>query len=158
MMSHSCSSANDSLACLRALDIETLSTANINIITGAFFGTFVFSPVIDGSFITQRPSVALKEGKINGVSALECLICTYLLVFSQNAYLAVTNTNEGIIFVNETGVTNTSIYAGELFPKFGLIQEAQVAKQYAGVGTTLEQIVAIMGDCRFLPCYQKYLS
>ncbi|KAE9407596.1 alpha/beta-hydrolase [Gymnopus androsaceus JB14] len=104
----SCSSASDTLACLRASDVNTLSTANTNIQAGAFFGTPVFCPVIDGSFITQRPTVALKEGKING-----------------NAYLAVTNTNEGVLFVDATGVVmNTSIYAGELFPKFGAAQDA----------------------------------
>ncbi|KAE9402363.1 cephalosporin esterase [Gymnopus androsaceus JB14] len=135
-----CSSASDTLACLRASDVGTLSTANTNIQAGAFFGTFVFSPVIDGNFITQRPTVALKEGKING-----------------NAYLAVTNTNEGVILVNATGVVmNTSIYAGELFPKFGAAQDAEVAQQYAGLGPTLDQIIAVMGDS-ILKCPSYYI-
>ncbi|KAE9407595.1 alpha/beta-hydrolase [Gymnopus androsaceus JB14] len=135
-----CSSASDTLACLRASDIDTLSTANTNVEAGGFSGTFVFSPVIDGSFITQRPTVALKEGKING-----------------NAYLAVTNTNEGVLFVDATGVImNTSIYAGELFPKFGAAQDAEVAQQYTGLGTTLDQIIAIMGDSIF-KCPSYYI-
>lgn len=67
IMSLSCSSGDDSLACLRARDVETLRAVNDKVIAGAFYGTFVFSPVIDGNFITQRPSQALKEGKINGV-------------------------------------------------------------------------------------------
>ncbi|KAE9383198.1 alpha/beta-hydrolase, partial [Gymnopus androsaceus JB14] len=135
-----CSSASDTLACLRASDIDTLSTANTNVEAGGFSGTFVFSPVIDGSFITQRPTVALKEGKING-----------------NAYLAVTNTNEGVLFVDATGVVmNTSIYAGELFPKFGAAQDAEVAQQYTGLGTTLDQIIAIMGDSIF-KCPSYYI-
>jgi len=96
--------------------------------------------VIDGSFITQRPTVALKEGKING-----------------NAYLAVTNTNEGVLFVDATGVVmNTSVYAGELFPKFGAAQDAAVARQYVGLGTTLDQIIAIMGDSIF-KCPSYYI-
>ncbi|KAE9388041.1 alpha/beta-hydrolase, partial [Gymnopus androsaceus JB14] len=136
----SCSSASDTLACLRASDVETLSTANTNIQAGAFFGTFVWSPVIDGSFITQRPTVALKEGKING-----------------NAYLAVTNTNEGVILVDATGmVMNTSIYAGKLFPKFGAAQDIEVAQQYTGLGPTLDQIIAIMGDS-ILKCPSYYI-
>lgn len=51
--------------------------------------------------------------------------------------------------MNQAGVDlDTSIYAGELFPKFGPTEEAEVVKQYAAVGTTLDQINAIMGDCK----------
>lgn len=79
-----------------------------------------------------------------------CDLGEYMLTsFAQNALLAVTNTNEGLIFVNQTDVVNTSTYAGQIFPKFGPVQDAEVAKQYAGVGsTTLDQIIAIMGDCK----------
>lgn len=64
----SCSSASDTLNCLRAADLNVLRTVNTNIQDAAFSGTFAFVPVIDGNFITQRPTIALKEGKINGVS------------------------------------------------------------------------------------------
>ena len=30
-----------------------------------FYGTFVFVPVVDGVFITERPSLLLREGKVN---------------------------------------------------------------------------------------------
>ena len=40
---------------------------NLNVIAAGFFGTFTFVPVIDGSFITQSPTVALSQGKVNGV-------------------------------------------------------------------------------------------
>lgn len=33
----------------------------------AFFGTFAFVPVVDGTFITQRPTIALRQGKFNGI-------------------------------------------------------------------------------------------
>jgi hypothetical protein len=32
-----------------------------------FFSTFVWKPVVDGSFITDRPSQLLAQGKINQV-------------------------------------------------------------------------------------------
>ncbi|KAJ3841175.1 Alpha/Beta hydrolase protein [Lentinula raphanica] len=128
-----CSSASDALACLRAADVSVLRTVNADMQAAAFFGTFTFVPVIDGSFITQRPTVALREGKING-----------------RAFLAVTNTHEGTLFVDQTGVVmNTTTYAGQLFPKFGPEQDDAVSKQYAGLGTTLNQINNIMGDSIF---------
>ncbi|KAF5352251.1 hypothetical protein D9757_012516 [Collybiopsis confluens] len=136
-----CSSAHDQLACLRAADVATLNVVNSNLPRSSFFGTFTFVPVIDGDFITQRATIALREGKING-----------------EALLAVTNTNEGVIFVDQTGVVmNTSAYAGQLFPRFGSAQDEQVANQYANAGTsTLDQINAIMGDSIF-QCPSYYL-
>ncbi|KAJ3897885.1 hypothetical protein F5879DRAFT_685803 [Lentinula edodes] len=41
--------------------------SNIQSQVSAFYGT-LFVPVIDGTFITQRPTLALREGKINGLS------------------------------------------------------------------------------------------
>ena len=62
-----CLSANDTLECLRAADVNSLQSANSDINTSGFFGTFVFVPVVDGSFITERPTQLLKAGKVNGV-------------------------------------------------------------------------------------------
>ena len=63
----SCSSAQDTLDCLRAADISLLQSANLEINASGFFGTFVFVPVVDGSFITERPTELLKAGRVNGV-------------------------------------------------------------------------------------------
>jgi hypothetical protein len=63
----SCSSAQDKLDCLRAVDVNSLQSANLEINASGFFGTFVFVPVIDGSFITERPTVLLRARKVNGV-------------------------------------------------------------------------------------------
>ncbi|KIK58008.1 hypothetical protein GYMLUDRAFT_45569 [Collybiopsis luxurians FD-317 M1] len=135
-----CSSAIDQLACLRAIDVAVLNEVNSNIQNTGFSGTYQFVPVIDGSFITQRATIALREGKFNG-----------------EALLAVTNTNEGVDFVHPGVVMNTATYAGELFPKFGQAQEAEVAKQYANVGgSTLGAIIDIMGDSIF-KCPSYYL-
>ena len=65
--SFSCSSAQDTLECLRAVDVKTLQSANLDINNSGFFGTYVFVPVVDGCFITDRPSELLKAGTVNGV-------------------------------------------------------------------------------------------
>ena len=63
-----CSSHSISLECLRNTDVKLLDSINSNISTNAFYGTFIFAPVVDGTYITERPSEALRKGKINGVS------------------------------------------------------------------------------------------
>ncbi|KAF9064188.1 Alpha/Beta hydrolase protein [Rhodocollybia butyracea] len=134
-----CTSTADSLACLRSVDANTLGTVNSNINLGGFFGTFLFVPVIDGSFIRQRPIESLKQGKVNG-----------------KALLSITNTNEGNIFVNQADPMNASIYASTLFPKFGPQQAEQTAQLYADLGTPLVQNNLIMGDSIFI-CPTFYL-
>jgi hypothetical protein len=64
----SCASASNSLSCLRSADVSALEAANTQIGSDAFFGTFTFVPVVDGELIRERPSIAFKEGKFNGVS------------------------------------------------------------------------------------------
>ncbi|KAJ8083146.1 hypothetical protein PM082_009015 [Marasmius tenuissimus] len=132
-----CTSSSDTLACLRGTDASLLQTINQNLNAAGFFGTFVFVPVIDGTFIRQRATEALRQGKING-----------------EALLAVTNTNEGVNFVNQTAPANVTSYAGKLFPKFGPEQEAAVTQQYDGLGSQLNQTNAIMGEAIFIcPSY-----
>ena len=70
----SCSSAQDTLDCLRAVDVNSLQSANSEISTSGFFDTFVFVPVVDGIFITERPTELLKAGKVNGVRWLHLLM------------------------------------------------------------------------------------
>ncbi|KAE9408455.1 alpha/beta-hydrolase [Gymnopus androsaceus JB14] len=135
-----CSSADDSLTCLRGVNASVLETVNFNINADAFFGTFLWVPVVDGTFITQRPTESLKQGKVNG-----------------KALLAVTNTNEGVIFVNQTNpITNVSLYAGTLFPKFGPKEDSETAEIYASLGTPLEQDDTIMAESIFI-CPSFYL-
>ncbi|KAJ4480046.1 Alpha/Beta hydrolase protein [Lentinula aciculospora] len=125
-----CSSADDSLACLRAADAHTLGTVNNDINAGGFFGTFLFVPVVDGTFIAQRPTEALKQRKVNG-----------------NALLSITNTNEGTVFVNQTDpITNVKLYTSTLFPKLGSQQANETAQLYAALGTPLQQDDLIMGE------------
>jgi hypothetical protein len=59
------------MACLRAVDPSVLATANANINNAGFYGTFSTVPVVDGAFITQRPTLSLLEGKVNGVFSFQ---------------------------------------------------------------------------------------
>ncbi|KAF5336306.1 hypothetical protein D9758_014477 [Tetrapyrgos nigripes] len=134
-----CASSSNPLNCLRSVDANTLEALNTNINSAGFFGLFTFVPVVDGEFITQRATEALKQGKVNG-----------------QALLAVTNTNEGLIFVNQTANQNTTFYAEQLFPNFGIQQDRETARQYAGLGSQLNQINLIQGESIFI-CPTYYL-
>ncbi|KAJ3990189.1 alpha/beta-hydrolase [Lentinula detonsa] len=134
-----CSSKEDSLACLREVDATALESINTAINGAGFYGLFVFIPVIDGSFITQRPTESLRQGKVNG-----------------KALLSVTNTNEGVIFVNETNPMNASLYASEVFPRFGPQEANATARLYAPFGSLFVQDELIMGESIFI-CPTYYL-
>ncbi|KAJ6477550.1 Alpha/Beta hydrolase protein [Mycena sanguinolenta] len=134
-----CSSAADKIACLREADANDLQTANTQINSEGFWGTFLFVPVVDGTFITQRPTLSLLEGKVNG-----------------EVLLSVTNTFEGTDFVDQaTGATaNATQYALNLFPDFGPAQADKVGELYAGLGTPLFQENAVQGESIFIcPTY-----
>ncbi|KAJ7681346.1 Alpha/Beta hydrolase protein [Mycena rosella] len=136
-----CTSAASSMACLRAVDVNTLESANMNMNVAAFFGTCLVVPVVDGELITQRPTLALAQGKVNG-----------------KALLAVTNPFEGTQFVNQsTGPTaNATQYALDLFPDFGAAQAHRVGALYSGLGTQLFQTTTVLGESLFI-CPTYYL-
>ncbi|KAJ7476916.1 Alpha/Beta hydrolase protein [Mycena galericulata] len=134
-----CSAAADSLACLRAADADALETVNLNINVDGFYGTYTFIPVVDGEFITQRPTLSFAEGKVNGA-----------------ALLSITNAFEGTVFVNQSAAAtaNATQYALDLYPNFGPAQADAVGKLYAGLGTQLFQEDAIQGESIFIcPTY-----
>ncbi|KAJ7131992.1 alpha beta-hydrolase [Mycena filopes] len=132
-----CATATDAMSCLRAANATALQTANTNINLGGFFGTFVFVPVVDGTFITQRPTLSFMQGKVNG-----------------EALLSVTNTFEGTIFVNQSVSVTAEQYSLELFPDFTTEQAATVGSLYANTGTQLSQVNAIQAESIFVcPTY-----
>ncbi|KAK1234057.1 hypothetical protein PQX77_002751 [Marasmius sp. AFHP31] len=133
-----CTSSENTLQCLRETDISALQSANENVNAAVLAGVFVSAPVVDGTFIKQRPTQALKEGKING-----------------DALYAVHNTNEGDIFVNQTAPPlSASQYAAKLFPKLTPEDTATVAELYADLGSDLTQENLIMGEAIFVcPTY-----
>ncbi|KAF5367116.1 hypothetical protein D9758_003854 [Tetrapyrgos nigripes] len=136
-----CASSSNTLACLRAASAGTLQAANIQISSSAFFGSFLFVPVVDGTFITQRPTEAFRQFKVNG-----------------KAVLTVTNTNEGVSFVDQsTENVNTTFYIEQLFPNLGLQEIQQAVRLYTGLGLTpLQQAELIMGESIFI-CPSYYL-
>lgn len=135
-----CSSFADSLSCLRNADTAVLQTVSINISGSQFFGTVAFAPVVDGTFIAQRPSVALKQRKTNGKGVL----------------LAVTNTLEGSIFVNESIVNSMSLtsFISNAYPTLSPALAQTAAGLYSGLGNRVDQAIAVMSESIFLcPTY-----
>ncbi|EGO04052.1 hypothetical protein SERLA73DRAFT_175783 [Serpula lacrymans var. lacrymans S7.3] len=135
----SCTSSADTLSCLRNANTSVLETINTNFNLNGFFGTFVFVPVVDGTFIVERPSVTIGKGQLNG-----------------EVLLAVTNTFEGTDFVESNWSANISEYVTTLFPDFGPAQAAGAAQQYGSTGTALEQAIGAMGESIFI-CPTYYL-
>ncbi|KAJ7302881.1 Alpha/Beta hydrolase protein [Mycena albidolilacea] len=132
-----CATATDSMSCLRALDTAVLQAVNGNI--SRFKGTIPFPPVVDGVFITQRPTLSLLEGKVNG-----------------DAFLGVVNAFEGTVFVDQSISITAANYSLELFPNFGPAQARVVGALYAGLGTDQFQVNAVYGESILL-CPTYYL-
>ncbi|KAJ7627839.1 Alpha/Beta hydrolase protein [Mycena polygramma] len=127
-----CSQATDTLICLRAADVNALENANLNISAAAFFGTYVFVPVVDGEFITQRPTISLAERKVNGVR---------LLTFAS-------------LDQTPAATANATQYSLNLFPDLGAAQADKIGALYASLGTPIFQENAVMGESIFIcPTY-----
>ncbi|TRM56260.1 Alpha/Beta hydrolase protein [Schizophyllum amplum] len=129
-----------SLACLRALDVDTLHRVAFDVCNGEFYGTFVFTPVVDGEFIRQRPLKALREGRVNVPSLL-----------------ATTVTNEGGYFVSPGLADKVSL--GEVvsgwFPKLPIEHVERAVTLYEPLGTLGEAQTTLLGEAIFLcPTYQ----
>jgi hypothetical protein len=75
--------------------------------------------------------------------------------------LSVTNAFEGNIFVNQSTSATVQVadYVSQLFPNFGPQETNAAAAQYAGLGTNIFQVNAIMGECEhpFLNAWQLIL-
>ncbi|GLB44901.1 putative type-B carboxylesterase lipase family protein [Lyophyllum shimeji] len=136
-----CSSESDTLACLRAVDVSVLDELNSKIAAAGFYGTFAFVPVVDGEFIRERPTEALKKGNVNG-----------------EIILATTNTFEGAIFIDPKTPSNVDVknYVAQLFPTLDAKEIAAAASQYENLGSPTFQVTAIMGEAIFI-CPTYYL-
>ncbi|KZT64879.1 alpha/beta-hydrolase [Daedalea quercina L-15889] len=136
-----CSSATDVLTCLRSTDVSLLQTANTNISLAGFFGTYVFVPVVDGTFIVERPTVTLEKRRVNG-----------------EMLLSVTNSYEGYNFVDVAAPpTNPTNYVTELFPLIDATTVQIIVQQYLNDKTltnTTSRAIAVMGESIFIcPTY-----
>ncbi|KAG1739930.1 Alpha/Beta hydrolase protein [Suillus paluster] len=133
-----CSASSDTLSCLRSADVNTLQTLNyINLNT--FRGTFLFDPVVDGTFIVERPTVTMSKGRLNG-----------------NCLLAITNSHEGNLFVNQSTTLDIADYVKTLFPDFGSAQAAAAVKMYQNQGSNVNQANLVIGESTFV-CPTYYL-
>ncbi|KAG2111829.1 Alpha/Beta hydrolase protein [Suillus clintonianus] len=132
-----CTSSLDTLSCLRTADVNTLETLNYNININGFFGSFVFVPVVDGTFILERPTVTISKGRLNG-----------------NHLLAMTNSHEGNIFVDQSTTLDVADYVKMLFPNFGSAQAAGAVTMYQDQGSNVNQANLVMGESIFVcPTY-----
>ena len=62
-----------------------------------------------------------------------------------------TNTFEGINFVNLSTASTVQIpeYLVNLFPKLGEADVGEGTAQYANLGSPIEQVIGIMGECEW---------
>ena len=117
----------------------------------------MFVPVVDGTFITERPTVTLDRKVVNGVSLLSVLFIPSWFIktsFLQDVLLSVTNTFEGLGFAlpNET---NTTDFIRQMFPYFSAKQTDKAANYYTVLNTTSpmvsDQAAAVMGEGSYVP-------
>ncbi|KAK0215071.1 alpha/beta-hydrolase [Armillaria fumosa] len=134
-----CGRAQDSLECLRSATASSLLEADTQIGFANFMGTYTFVPVVDGTFITERPMVTLQRGKVNG-----------------EALLVTTNSNEGSLFITPDVLIadkfTLSRYVTELFPRLSKrrIQEAAELYMKMGLISVQEEASAVMGESIFV--------
>ncbi|KAG1843467.1 Alpha/Beta hydrolase protein [Suillus subalutaceus] len=137
-----CTSSSDTLSCLRAADVNTLETLNYNINANGFFGSYVFVPVVDGTFILERPTVTISKGRLNG-----------------NNLLSMTNSHEGNNFVDQSMTLDVADYVKALFPNFGPAQVAGAVTMYQNYGSNVNQANLVMGESIFVcPTYYLLLA
>ncbi|KAG1856283.1 Alpha/Beta hydrolase protein [Suillus tomentosus] len=134
---HSCGSSSDTLSCLRAVDVNTLQTLNTNINLDGFHGMIAFIPVVDGTFIVERPTLTLSKGRLNG-----------------NHLLSVTNAHEGNVLVDQSMTIDVADFIGTVYPDFGPAQIAGAALLYQNMGSNVNQANLVIGESMFLcPTY-----
>ncbi|CAK7234698.1 hypothetical protein SBRCBS47491_009037 [Sporothrix bragantina] len=120
-----CSTAKNVFACLVAADTLTLQYASSNVsVEQTAFATWAFVPVTDGCYVTERPSVQLATGAVNGVNIL-----------------VGNNADEGVLFT-PGGITSEATLASWIqtsFPGLSATNVSAVVAEYASnyTGTAL---------------------
>ncbi|KIM91618.1 hypothetical protein PILCRDRAFT_810905 [Piloderma croceum F 1598] len=137
-----CSNAVDTFACLIAVDADALNNANNAVTSSAFYETYVFVPVVDGTFIVERPTITMDRQVVNG-----------------DVLLSVTNTFEGSTFTLPSE-TNTTDFVRQMFPFLTAKQIDTAASYYTALNTTLptvlNQSIAVMGECSHVSLMARY--
>ncbi|KAJ7507092.1 Alpha/Beta hydrolase protein [Mycena galericulata] len=142
-----CEASGDSIACLRGVDAASLLAAGTQIGAKSALGTYTFVPVVDGTFIIERPTETLHRGQVNG----EMLLLT-------------TDSDEGALFVNPDALVYNNLtlhtYTRGLFPRLDQTQVDQVVALYTShynLANTDDRASEIMGDSIFV-CPAYYLA
>ncbi|KAF2503018.1 carboxylesterase family protein [Lophium mytilinum] len=114
-----CASAKSVFQCLVKADTAALQNASGTVSESGAFGTFAFLPVIDGSFIQQRPTVQLLTKKLQGKRIL-----------SGN------NANEGVPLSPPDVTTEQGFldYVDTTFPSFTKSDVSSLQDEYAYAG------------------------
>ncbi|OCL09389.1 carboxylesterase family protein [Glonium stellatum] len=114
-----CGSAKSTFKCLVNADTAALQNASGTVSTSGAFGTFGFLPVIDGTFIQERPTVQLLQRKLSGKRIL-----------SGN------NANEGVPLSPPTITTEAGFlgYVKTAFPGFSSSDITNLQAQYSYAG------------------------
>jgi hypothetical protein len=146
-----CDDAEDTFACLVSVDSDTLISANNAVALSAFYQTDVFIPVVDGTFIVERPTITMDRQIVNGVSMMRRFGSSYVHTYVlKDMLLAVTNTFEGTIFTLPTEA-NVTDFVQQLFPTLSAQQIDKSASYYTALNATLpgtfDQSIAVMGEC-----------
>ncbi|KAL1738845.1 Alpha/Beta hydrolase protein, partial [Schizophyllum fasciatum] len=129
-----CSTARNHMRCLRGADPNLLLAVNYEMSMKAYYGTFLFVPVIDGKFILQRPSQNLAHRKLNA-----------------KELLALGVSFEGLNFVDAAQPQDDSAaYIRQIFPKMRTSQARAGAQAYRDVGNAVQRAIAIMGESIFI--------
>ncbi|KAI0315766.1 Alpha/Beta hydrolase protein [Amylostereum chailletii] len=135
-----CTGTNDTLACLRSADATALQTLDSTITSANFMGVYTMVPVIDGSFIVERPLATLQKKQTN-----------------SDVLLVVTNTHEGDIFTNPAVLVADNFtlkeYITQLFPRMSVEQIEGAVGLYEGIAgatTVPEQAALVMGESIFV--------
>lgn len=70
----------------------------------------------------------------------------------QKMVLSVVNSHEGHAFVNQTTAATVQIpnYVANLFPNLGAQDIAAAAQLYEGLGSNIEQVNLIAGECKLV--------
>ncbi|KAJ7699486.1 alpha/beta-hydrolase, partial [Mycena metata] len=141
-----CVQTSDTLQCLRAAPATALLAADTALGLAGFMGTYTFVPVVDGTFIVERPSVTLNQrGKTNG-----------------EALLVTTNSDEGagfFVFPDVLAANNFTLreYITQLFPRLPNASIGAAVELYskADLGPSVaDQATKVMGESIFVcPAY-----
>ena len=118
-----------------------------------------FVPVVDGIFITQRPTLALKSGKLNTVCVYDSIQYPSKLIHFQKNIYSVTNSLEGGNFVDSSlaGTLNVQSFVKSLFPALSDAQATSAAQKYAGLGSNYLQAILIMGEGEHIQSVSHHL-